>query len=140
MKSIHVADQAPPFLDSNILIYSRADDSRSTEAARLIENPFTISVQILNQFAVVMRRKLGFEWDRIEGAVADVVQLASSIHPVSLDLHIAGMRIAERYGLQLYDSVVVAAALRAQCSTLFSEDMHHGLIVEDRLTIVNPFV
>lgn len=50
-----------------------------------------------------------------------------------------GLRLAERYQLSLYDGMIVAAALDAGCDTLWSEDMHDGLVVETQLTICNPF-
>jgi predicted nucleic acid-binding protein len=47
--------------------------------------------------------------------------------------------MAERYGFSIYDAMIVAAALQADCDTLWSEDMQHGLIVEGRLRIADPF-
>jgi predicted nucleic acid-binding protein len=47
--------------------------------------------------------------------------------------------LGERYGFSVYDAMIVAAALREGCTTLYSEDMHDGLLVEDQLRIVNPF-
>jgi len=61
------------------------------------------------------------------------------ILPVTIEVHDAGLRLAERYGFAIYDSFIVAAALAAACDKLWSEDMQDGLMVEDRLRIVNPF-
>lgn len=46
----------------------------------------------------------------------------------------------EKYSLQVFDSKIVAAALHAGCSILYSEDMQHGLVIEKKLTIINPFL
>jgi predicted nucleic acid-binding protein len=46
--------------------------------------------------------------------------------------------LAERYQLGVYDGMIVAAALVAGCTTLYSEDMHDGLVI-DQLTIRNPY-
>ena len=54
--------------------------------------------------------------------------------------HAAGLQRAERYGLSVFHGLVVAAALEAGCATLWSEDMHHGLLIDERLKILNPFV
>jgi predicted nucleic acid-binding protein len=54
-------------------------------------------------------------------------------------VHDTGLALAERYGISIYDAMIVAAALRADCDTLWSEDMHNGLIIENRLRILNPF-
>jgi predicted nucleic acid-binding protein len=47
--------------------------------------------------------------------------------------------LAEKYQLTVYDAMIVSAALIAGCTTLGSEDMHDGLLVEDQLRVVNPF-
>ncbi|MEO5344322.1 MAG: nucleic-acid-binding protein, partial [Gammaproteobacteria bacterium SHHR-1] len=47
--------------------------------------------------------------------------------------------IASRYSLSHYDSLILAAALEAGCSVVYSEDMQHGQQINNRLTIINPF-
>jgi predicted nucleic acid-binding protein len=53
-------------------------------------------------------------------------------------MHDAAIRIARRYNLQLFDSLVVACAINSGSSVLWSEDMGDGMTI-DRLTISNPF-
>jgi predicted nucleic acid-binding protein len=55
-------------------------------------------------------------------------------------VHNQGCRLAERYQLSVYDAMIVASALVAGCNRLYSEDMQHGLVIEDQLQVVNPFV
>jgi len=50
-----------------------------------------------------------------------------------------GLDIAERYGFSFYDSLIVGAALLADCPTLYSEDLQHGQKIENRMVIANPF-
>jgi predicted nucleic acid-binding protein len=59
--------------------------------------------------------------------------------PVTIDIHEAGLRLAQRYGFATYDAMIVAAALSAECDTLWSEDLQDGLLVDRQLRIVNPF-
>ena len=56
-----------------------------------------------------------------------------------MDTHDEGLRAAARYRLSIYDGLIVGAALLADCQTLWSEDMQHGLRIDGRLTIRNPF-
>jgi len=65
--------------------------------------------------------------------------LLVAIVGTDLATHQKGLLLAERYGLSVWDSMIVAAALAADCDTLFSEDMHDGLMVDGSLTITNPF-
>ena len=71
-------------------------------------------------------------------ALNDIRTLCPTIAPVTLDTHAAGLLRAERYGLSGLDGLVVAAALEARCATLWSKDMHHGLVIDERLKILNP--
>jgi predicted nucleic acid-binding protein len=59
--------------------------------------------------------------------------------PVSLDMHKAALAIAEKYGYNIYDALVVSSALEAGCKTLYSEDLQDGQIINRQLTIRNPF-
>ena len=61
------------------------------------------------------------------------------VQPLTIDIHETGVRLAERYGLSIYDAMIAASALDAGCETLWSEDMQDGLVLDDRLRIVNPF-
>lgn len=134
------ADAAPAFCDTNILLYRFMDDTKSYISKALMAEPFAISVQVLNEFANVARRKLRVDWNEINTRLILVRALASSIYPITLENHALGLHFAERYQLAVHDSMIVASALLAGCDTLYSEDMQHGMVIEGRLTICNPFV
>ena len=61
------------------------------------------------------------------------------VHPVTVETHETGLALAERYGLSIYDAMIAASELHTECDTLWSEDMHDGIVIEDRLRIANPF-
>ena len=61
------------------------------------------------------------------------------MHPVTVETRETGLALAERYGPSVYDAMIAASALHAECDTLWSEDMHDGIVIEDRLRIANPF-
>lgn len=65
--------------------------------------------------------------------------LAHAAHPATLETHEMALKLAERYGFSLYDALIVAAALQARCTILYSEDMQCSLLVEGELRIANPF-
>jgi predicted nucleic acid-binding protein len=97
-----------------------------------------VSVQVLNEMASVSRRKFRMSWFDVSELLAEI-KITLAINPVTLDIHQSGLRLAERYGFSVYDSFIVAAALAADCDTLWSEDMQHGMMVNSRLRITNPF-
>jgi predicted nucleic acid-binding protein len=99
----------------------------------------TISVQVLNEFANVAMRKLGMGQSELDLAIADIRSRVSSVVPVTELTHDLARKVSFRYKLSFYDSALLASALLADCDTFYSEDMQHGLVIEDQLTIRNPF-
>lgn len=129
------------FFDTNVLLYGyAADDRRSGRAQELIELGGAISVQCLNEFASVARRKLGMSWERTNEALAVITSLCDPIVTLDVALHRQGLMVAEASNLSIYDSMIIAAALMGGCDTVYSEDMQHGQLIEGRLRIVNPFL
>ena len=129
----------PEFLDSNILIYAFTTDPRAVRAHALLQRGCAIGVQGLNEFANVARRKLGMTWDEVCDALGAIRALCPIIVPVDIETHGDALRIADRYGYAIFDALIIAAAIRADCSTLWSEDMQHGLVIDKQLRIANPF-
>ena len=127
------------FLDTDILIYAFSSGDDRTEFARvLLANGATVGVQSLNEFAAVARRKLGMTWKEVSEALAAIQTLCPGPVPVTMELHSEALRLAERYRYTIFDSLIIAAALAASSSLLFSEDLRHGQVI-DGLTIKNPF-
>jgi predicted nucleic acid-binding protein len=129
------------FLDTNVLIYAVAENEpRSTRAEELLASGGVVSVQILNEFTAVARRKLQMPWTEVGEAVEAFLILCPSPLPITVETHIAARRIGEKVGCNIYDALVVAAALEAGCAILYSEDFQDGQVIEGKLTVRNPFV
>lgn len=130
---------AGDFLDTNVLVYLAQGDVRKAERVEaLLAVMPKVSVQVLNELANVLRRKASFTWAEVSRFLATIREL-SEVSPLSVEVHDSGLSIARRYGLSVYDSMIVAAAIASGCQTLWSEDMHDGLVVDGRLEIRNPF-
>jgi predicted nucleic acid-binding protein len=128
-----------PFFDSCVLLYALSqDDPRAAVAEELLAAGGVVSVQVLNEFAAVARRKLNMPWPEVQEALAAVRALCEPPVPVSLQVHETAIEIAARSGYQIYDAAILAAALQAGCDVLYTEDMQHGRRIES-LTIQNPF-
>jgi len=132
---------AKAFFDTNVLIYAVAqDDSRSTRAEELLEAGGTLSVQILNEFVSVARRKILMSWSEVTEALDAFRVLCPAPIPITVEMHEAALKIAEVHGYNIYDALVISAALEAGCTTLYSEDLQDGQVIDGRITIRNPFV
>ena len=127
------------FFDTNVLVYlASGDPVKADRAETAIADGGTISVQVLNEITNVSRRKHALSWQEIDEFLY-LVRGLCPVEPVTLPSHDLGRRVGERYQLSVYDAMIVASALLAGCSTLYSEDMQAGLCIEQVLTIVNPF-
>lgn len=128
------------FLDTNIVVYLYSADEPEKQAAalKLIEqnNP-VISTQVLSELANTLSRKFSLPFDVVAQAVAEV-QEACAVLPVMPETIAHALVLAKKCQYSYYDSLILASALSAGCSTLFTEDMQHGQIVENLLTINNP--
>jgi predicted nucleic acid-binding protein len=128
------------FFDTTILIYAiSAGDSRAAIAEGLLASGGNLSVQVLNEFAAVAKKKLKLSWDEVAEALDAARALCDAAAPLTVAIHEAALGIAERYGYHLYDALILAAALDAGCDVLYTEDMQDGQKV-GALTIRNPFL
>ena len=129
-----------PFLDTNVLVYAIGEDSKRTPRAEaLLADGGVISVQVLNELAVVARRKLKMAWPEVVVALTAIRQLCPEPLPLTVDTHAAALRLASDHGFHFYDALIVAAALEAECDVVYSEDLQNGKVVDKRLRIENPF-
>ena len=129
---------ARAFLDTNVLLYMLSGDSaKADKADALLLAGGVISVQVLNEFAHVARRKFKAPWDAVWTGLA-AIKANVDIEPITLETHSEGLRIAERYRLSVFDGLLLGSARLAGCDRFYSEDMQDGQIVGG-LRIVNPF-
>jgi predicted nucleic acid-binding protein len=132
--------RAKTFLDTNVLVYAVAkDDPRSARAEELLDAGGILSVQILNEFVSVARRKILMPWSDVTEALDAFQVLCPSPLPITIETHQAALKVARKHGYNIYDALVVAAALKGGCETLYSEDFQDGQTIDGRLTIRDPF-
>jgi predicted nucleic acid-binding protein len=128
------------FFDTNVVVYAFTEASEKTVTAReLLSLGGTVSVQVLNETASTLRRKFLVGWPRIGQIVDSVLKTLPEPVPLTLETHRSARRISESYGYSIYDGLIVASALEANCSVLYTEDLQHGQTIEG-LRIVNPFL
>jgi predicted nucleic acid-binding protein len=128
-----------PFFDTHVALYLlSADDARAQRAEDLLAGGGVISVQVLNEFVAVARRKHRAPWIRITDTLEALRQLCR-VEPLTVSVHERALALAQRHGLPVYDATIAASALAAGCRTLFSDDFQHGQVL-DGLTILNPFL
>jgi predicted nucleic acid-binding protein len=127
------------FFDTNVLLYLVSSDiAKADRAEGLLADGGHISVQVLNEFASVAARKRSMTWEAIADVVG-VVRAVCRVHPLTVETHDRACALAQRYGFSFYDSLILASALLAGCSAVYSEDLQPGQQIDRRLTVRNPF-
>ena len=113
---------AKAFLDTNVIVYAfTSNDPRSETAYALMRQGGVISVQVLNELVNVWRRKQRRDWTEIQDCLDIVKALLDPPAPLTVEVHDVAFGLARDYGFSIYDSLIVAAALRAGCTTLWEE-------------------
>jgi len=132
------------FFDTNLLVYAfLSNDNQKHETVKsLLEkcnslNVF-ISTQIINEiYSALTKNKIGHNYIR-----QYIFDLKNMFNLAIIDFNTITkcLMIKEKYGFSYWDSLVAASALENGCTTLYSEDMQHNQLIENKLRIVNPFV
>ena len=135
---------ADDFLDTNVFVYlfDEADAGKQRQAEILINSVLLsrtgcISFQVVQETLNVLIGRLRTPVDRLRILMDDVLSPLWQVNPTAA-LYQDAISLQGRYGFSFYDSLIVASALEAGCTRLYSEDLQHGQQVQ-RLTIVNPF-
>jgi predicted nucleic acid-binding protein len=128
-------------IDTNILVYSHSQDAEKKQnIARnlIIESP-VVSTQVVSEYVNVLKRIMKIPKQQIFGVCLPNLKRCNIFKVDAETLQYADYLI-QRYDFQLFDAIIVAAALEASCQILYSEDMQHNMKIERQLTIINPFL
>jgi predicted nucleic acid-binding protein len=127
------------FLDSNIVLYALGEEATKRKIARdlLISDPY-ISTQVINECSHVLRRKQGCSPKETATHLYAIITLVNVVDVSLAETH-AAWALAERYGYSHFDSLILATALMIGCDTLYTEDMQDGQLINQQLTLMNPF-
>ena len=130
---------ADPFFDTSVLLYLLSGDAAKADRVEtLLSTRGVVSVQVLNEFAVVALRKLKMPLNEIR-EILDTIRAVCAVEPITVETHDRGLAVFERYRFSLYDSMLVAAALIAGAKIIYSEDLQDGQVIDNRLRVTNPF-
>jgi predicted nucleic acid-binding protein len=128
----------PWFFDTNVIVYlTSAEEAKADRSEDLVRAGGIVSVQVLNEFVSVALKDARRPWS-VMRQVLDAVHLNCSVVPIDLEVHERALRYLDRYRLHIHDANIVAAAVLSGCTTLWSEDMKNGQVI-DGLTIRNPY-
>lgn len=130
------------FLDTNVLVYLYSeDDDKKRDAAQNLLNEFkcVTSLQTFNEISNVWFRKFNLDSARIEEHLDNIELVCDDILPINRATINSALALKDRYGFSYYDSLILASALEGDCNVIFTEDMNDSQVINNSLTIINPF-
>jgi len=128
------------FADTNIAVYAESDDGEKSKRARsILESSPVISTQVVNETIAALTGKYGFSKSDAH-EVADALMDLCEVVSVDEGTVREAMKLAVRYQLSHWDALIVAAAIQASCDLIYSEDMQHEQVFDDRVSVKNPFI
>jgi len=137
------------FIDTNIFVYAYLDteDSKQylkhTKAVDFLKQfksseQIIVSTQVLNEYySALLKNKVSDA--QIQESARQLVS-AIAVAPISKSTVLDSYTIKNKYRYSCWDCLIIASALRNNCTTLYTEDMQHGQQIENQLTIINPFI
>ncbi|QDL10076.1 PIN domain nuclease [Brasilonema octagenarum UFV-E1] len=136
------------FIDTNIWLYRLFDDKKieATERDRkrhiatsiTSDEGIIISTQVVNEVSANLLKKAAFNEEQIKTVIQSLYRRCTVVE-FNLNIFESASDVRSRYNFSFWDGLIVACALSAKASILYSEDMHDGLVVAGQLEIVNPF-
>jgi len=143
MKDFKIKPNSTYFIDTNIWLYSfiQAKSIEKTELARTIikECEVFISIQIVNEICVNLIKKVNFPEKKIRDLIESLYR-KYTVFDLSQEILLKSSKIRADHSFSFWDSLVAASALDCDADYLVSEDMQNGFNLENKLTIVNPFI
>jgi predicted nucleic acid-binding protein len=132
---------AKVFLDTNIIVYSYSSteaDKRGIAQKLIIKSNSFISTQVLQELTNIITKKLKYSYENAAAVIKETCT-NNQLHVNTHNTILQACTIADRYGISFYDSLIISAALECDCEILYSEDMHHEMMIDKKLKIINPF-
>jgi predicted nucleic acid-binding protein len=130
---------AEPFIDTNVLLYAvGSGDGRVETSQAIVARGGIMSVQVANEFIDVSRRRLRWSWDQVAAALDALRAALGTPVPLTDETHRLALDISRRYGLGIYDSLILSAAKHAGCRLVYTEHLQDGQVIEGML-VRNPF-
>jgi len=135
------------FIDTNILIYSfdsrdltKQDTARNLISKAMEKGTGIISYQVIQEFLNVTTQKFDrpLTYSDAQRYLNIVLETLCGVFS-SIELFHQALEIMDQWRYSFFDSLIIAAAIQADCAILYTEDMQHNQTIRD-LTIKNPFI
>lgn len=128
-------------VDTNVIVYlhDKSDPRKREIAKSIMATDPAVPVQVVSEYLNTVRKLLNLSKEDLLSQAAGLFRYCKMLPTLPSTLQMASALVV-KYRFQLFDAVIVASCLENGCSILYSEDMQHELVVNNILTIINPFL
>jgi len=133
------------FIDTNILVYAndRTEKVKQERAKQILFNgianeDIAFSTQVLSEFYVTVTKKIKVKLPANTAKKEILLLKAIEIVEIDFNLIIQAINISDKNQLTYWDSLIIAAAQKARCNIVYSEDLNPAQKI-DSVTVKNPF-
>jgi predicted nucleic acid-binding protein len=130
------------FMDTNILLYAYSDteiERKETALSLLEQEKVYFSTQVINEFIWIMNRKFNVNMNSLKLISEGIFEMYKVVLIDKASITTA-TDISSKYKFSYWDSLMIASAIASNCNILYTEDLQHGQVIENRLTVINPFM
>jgi predicted nucleic acid-binding protein len=133
------------FFDTNILVYAydshfldKQQKAQNIVLSAVREGNGVLSTQVLGEFFMVVTKKIDKPLSVSDAR--DIIKYMGRMKVQEIDVLIVerALDTLERYKISYWDALIIAAAERAQCKRILSEDLNAGQMYHG-IEITNPF-
>ena len=111
---------------------------KTKKAQDFLSPDFFISTQVITENVNVCLKKLHLNKETTFDFARRILNRFRILQITEATL-LKSFEISIKYQLSSWDSIIIATAILNNCSIIYSEDMQDGLIVENSVTMINPF-
>lgn len=127
-------------VDTNVLLYflDTSETERRIKAAELISKQPFFNSQSLSELINVLTRRWKYSKESVIQVSTKFLEVCNYV-PLTEESITLAYDICKNYDFQIFDAFVVSTAIESGGESLYTEDLHHGLVIDKKLTILNPF-
>lgn len=122
-----------------VYAFDKSDQGKQLQAIKLLDNLPFISSQVIIETFNACHKKLKLSSNVCQEIILHLCNITRISNVDQLTIRSA-IKLKNKYQFSFLDGMIVSTAIRNNCTILYSEDMHNGLLIENKLTIINPFL
>lgn len=131
-------------MDTNlwIYLYAKTPKQKYLKIRQIVDENFKnikVSTQVLGELYHVLTRKKFKTQEEAKDIIVETIATFPVSEISTLNV-VKALELQEKYNYSYWDNLLIATAVVNNFQFLYSEDMQHNQLIENRTRIINPFI